>query len=148
MAHPLARVACTAEFTSRIMKKAPKNPKPIKAPPPPNLRNMLEIAVAQDWKGIHENPHDHVQRTRIVNTVIEALRRYAGTSVTYNWSMTEAKLQSRLLSRPLQKPSGVDLVGLTWDTAYPDRRSWESIGEEAREEWRRVFSIYEGYLLK
>jgi hypothetical protein len=31
----------------------------------------------------------------------------------------------------------------TWNTAYPDRRPWSEIGDEAQEEWRRVFAIYD-----
>lgn len=36
-----------------------------------------------------------------------------------------------------------DLVERTWNTAYPDRRPWSEIGQEAQEEWRRVFAIYD-----
>jgi hypothetical protein len=36
-----------------------------------------------------------------------------------------------------------DRVANTWNTAYPDRRPWSEIGDEAQEEWRRVFAIYD-----
>lgn len=36
-----------------------------------------------------------------------------------------------------------DVVEVTWNTAYPERRPWSEIGEEAQAEWRRVFAIYD-----
>lgn len=36
-----------------------------------------------------------------------------------------------------------DLIERTWNTAYPDRRPWSEIGQEAQAEWRRVFAIYD-----
>jgi hypothetical protein len=133
------------------MKKATKKLKTIKPPPPANLRNVLEISLMREWKNINENPYPHVRVTRVANTVIEALSKIAGLSQTFSWPHTEAKLAARLSGTGMIKPKGfqmVDLVNLTWDMAYPERRPWDKIGAEAQEEWRRVFAIYETLLLK
>jgi hypothetical protein len=31
----------------------------------------------------------------------------------------------------------------TWNACYPDRRPWHQIGQEAQEEWHRVFQHFE-----
>lgn len=36
-----------------------------------------------------------------------------------------------------------DPVEETWNRAYPKRRKWNQIDAEARDEWRRVFRIYD-----
>lgn len=44
---------------------------------------------------------------------------------------------------PATPLNSVALMTATWNAAYPDRRPWSEIGEEAQAEWARVFSIYE-----
>jgi hypothetical protein len=134
-----------------MKKPAKKRRKVIKPPPPADLRNVLEIALMREWNSINDNPYPHVRVTRVANTVIEALSKIAGLSQTFSWPHTEAKLAARLSGTAMIKPKGflmVDLVQLTWDMAYPERRQWEKIGAEAQEEWRRVFGIFENLLLK
>lgn len=47
------------------------------------------------------------------------------------------------VSEKMVEQEGELIVASTWNTAYPERRPWSEIGEEAQAEWRRVFAIYD-----
>lgn len=109
----------------------------------------LVSVLAQEWENIHENGYTHVQITRAASASIEAMRRVAGLGTTTYWPLTERKLESRLACLKFAKPKHTpDIVGTTWDAAYPDRTPWSKLSKDTQDEWRRVFGIYETILLR
>lgn len=46
----------------------------------------------------------------------------------------------------MSKEQLTDLCEKTWNTCYPDRRPWSEIGDDAKEEWIRVFGVFAGML--
>lgn len=41
-----------------------------------DLRERLENRLKADWSRIFDNPHDHIHRTRVVNSVEEVVRHF------------------------------------------------------------------------
>ena len=61
------------------------------------------------------------------------------------WWNNSSVFESEMEALPPQDGSYLDPIEATWNTAYPDRSLWQDIGDQAQNEWRRVFSIYEQF---
>ncbi len=48
-----------------------------------------------------------------------------------------------LAKEKARQTTAPDNIAKTWNAAYPDRRPWDEIGQEAQAEWRRIFVLYE-----